>query len=355
MAPHSIAIQRDHSTPTSSGPRTFRDLVDRIALGCWPLGGAGTNLGTAMGWSNMTDLDAEEVVEQALEAGVRRFDTADAYGLGRSELRLGRALAGRQRDSFEITSKVGYLQPSDRSELWIEVNLRAALEATLQRLNTNYVDTYYLHHNSLSPRQLDSAAEALSQFRSEGLIRRIGIRGPHTYSLDRATGTPGDKTPQFEAARAALDPGVMSVRANLLSPLQTPLSLYNVARNQGLDVDVYKPLAQGLLTDKFIDGFPAFGEGDHRSKKAWFRASTHGVLRALWEEIRELCPSSMLSVGLSWVHHYFPEANLIVGTQNARHLLQWLQTPVIEFTAEELRGLGEAAERFRENAPSYMI
>lgn len=355
MLPTSIETQREQSTPTMSGARTFHDLVDNIVLGCWPLGGPGINLGTPMGWSNITDLDSEDVVEQALEAGVRRFDTADAYGLGRSELRLGRALARHKRDSFEITSKVGYLQPSDRSELWTAANLRAALEQTLQRLDTYYLDTYYLHHNSLSPRQLVSAAEALSQFRSEGLIRRIGIRGPHRYSLDRTLGTPTDKEAQFEAARAALGPGVLSVRANLLSPLETPLNVYNVARNQGLDVDIYKPLAQGLLTDKFIEGFPAFGDGDHRAKKAWFQASTHRVLRALWEEIRDLCPYSMLAVGLSWVHHYFPEANLIVGTQNARHLTQWLQTPVIQFTAEQLRGLDGAAERFRENAPRYMI
>lgn len=158
----------------------------------------------------LDDATARAVLEEAWLRGVRLFDTAPHYGLGLSERRLGDFLAGRPRDEFEVSTKVGrrlvpvadpdgspddegFVVPADLRREWdfTESGIRQTLADSLGRLRLAHVDTVYLH----DPERWD-LAEALAQglpalrrLREEGLVRRIGVGSMDLAALTAAAAT----------------------------------------------------------------------------------------------------------------------------------------------------------------------
>ncbi|WP_181871666.1 aldo/keto reductase [Sphaerisporangium album] len=132
---------------------------------------------------------------------------------------------------------------------------------------TDRLDVYFLHHSNFGDgdRWLGPAVEAMRGFQGEGLIGAIGMRGPHRFALDRlavAPGQRGDKTARFRAVFEAVDPDVLAVRDNLLSPAASSQGIFAFAEQHNVGVLINKPLAQGLLTGTYDPaGMPAFGEG----------------------------------------------------------------------------------------------
>jgi len=153
----------------------------RLGLGCAPIG----NL-----FSAVTDEDAAATVDASWAAGIRLFDTAPLYGNGLSELRLGRALAGRARDEYVLSTKVGrLLRPSATSEgsIFVDVPAREAVFAygaddvrrsigeSLERLGVDRIDVVHVHDpDDHEAEALDGAFPALVQLRDEGVIGAVG-------------------------------------------------------------------------------------------------------------------------------------------------------------------------------------
>lgn len=152
-----------------------------------------------MGWGPVDDCVALTGLERAHQLGVSLFDTADVYGHGRSERLLGRLVEQVPRDSVVLSSKVGYFVGT-ASHGYHPRHMRHQLEQTLENLRTDYVDIYFFHHAEFGPGDihLESAIEAMQRFRAEGLIRTVGMRGPHRFALDRlADGPRADKDARF--------------------------------------------------------------------------------------------------------------------------------------------------------------
>jgi D-threo-aldose 1-dehydrogenase len=161
--------------------------VPRFGLGCAPMG----NL-----FRPRTDEECHATLEAAWAGGVRRFDTAPHYGLGLSELRLGRFLATRPRDELVLSTKVGRLvrgnpdwdgssaddqgfavPASSRRLLDYSVDgVRRSLEESLDRLGLDRVDILYVHDPELSgdARAVETAMAGLARLREEGLVGAIG-------------------------------------------------------------------------------------------------------------------------------------------------------------------------------------
>ncbi|MBM9509434.1 aldo/keto reductase [Actinacidiphila acididurans] len=159
--------------------------LPRLGLGCAPL----ANLYRAV-----TDEEAEATVAAAFDTGATYFDTAPHYGLGLSEERLGRALAGRDRASYTLSTKVGRrlrdLAPGEavdgqgftdtpaRAREWdfTADGIRATLEGSLERLGVDAVDIVYLHDvEDHLPEVYDSGFPALAALRDEGMVKAIGF------------------------------------------------------------------------------------------------------------------------------------------------------------------------------------
>ena len=123
--------------------------VSALGLGCWAIGGPFTNVdGVPVGWGDVDDNESIRAIHRALDLGLNFFDTADVYGAGHSEETLGKALAGR-RDEVVIATKFGNVFNSETRRMAGEDGspeyTRKALEASLRRLNTDYVDLYQFH------------------------------------------------------------------------------------------------------------------------------------------------------------------------------------------------------------------
>jgi len=267
--------------------------VTGIGIGCWAIGGEDFNLGLPMGWSGTHDARSLQGLETAYELGANLFDTADVYGHGRSERLIGRLVSQVSRDTIVLTSKVGYFAGTARHGYEPGHMLRQ-LEQTLDNLSTSYLDIYFLHHSNFGDgdEYLSGAVEAMQEFKRQGMIGAIGMRGPHRFALDRLKQAPslrGDKVERFRALFTEISPEVLAIRDNLLTPAHRSAGLFAFADKESCAVLINKPLSQGLLTGKHVwQNPPKYGPGDHRLRKRWFQAESLRILEEGLQRVREI-------------------------------------------------------------------
>jgi len=203
--------------------------------------GLGTN---NFGWR----LDEERgvaVVHAAVDAGVTFFDTAEMYGDGASERFLGRALAGR-REEVVIATKFGWERETDPPG-GSAANVRRAIEGSLERLGTDYVDLYQYHRpDGVTP--LEETLGALEELVEAGKVRHIGSSNFSAAEV-RAAG---------EVAREqGVSAFVSAQNRYSLVDRDAETELVPALEELGLGLIPYYPLANGLLTGKYRRGEPA--------------------------------------------------------------------------------------------------
>ncbi|MGQ9682887.1 MAG: aldo/keto reductase [Anaerolineae bacterium] len=266
--------------------------VSVISLGCWALAGDAV-------WGPQDERDAAAAIHAALDCGINLFDTTEAYGEGRSEELLGRALAGR-RQQVLIGTKVlpNHQRPQD---------LRAACEASLRRLQTDYVDIYYLHWPNWDL-PIAETLGALQRLQQEGKVRVVGVSNYGRRDL----------TDLLAAGRAEVDQLCYSLLWRAIEDEIIPCCL-----EHGVGIACYSPLAQGLLTGKFAsaDEVP-----DGRARTRHFRGTRpqarHGETGAEAEtfaaitRIRTLCEEAgvpMAQAAVAWLLAQPGVATVIAG------------------------------------------
>lgn len=227
---------RATSAPLENRPLGHSDIyVSALGLGC-----AGFGRKTARG-GGLNLAGAREVVEAAMDAGVTLFDTADIYGDGDSEELLGHLLKERRKDVI-ISTKWGGAPPSRPDVKWgSAAYVREALEASLRRLQTNYIDLYHAHSYP-GDMPIDEVVGTLAALKREGKIRAFGLSNVSAPQLEAA-----DK-----AARAQKAPRCASVQNyyNLLATNDEQDVLPACAR-LGVSYLAYTPLAYGILTGRY--------------------------------------------------------------------------------------------------------
>lgn len=231
--------------------------TSEIAFGTWALGSD---------WWGETD-DADVLIGRALEIGITFFDTGDAYGQGLNEEIVGQALARADRGSIQISTKFGYELESDRRvhtegerrQNWSPGHARHALEASLRRLRTDYVDLYQLHNPRMDAIERDDLFAELQALREDGKIREYGV------ALGPAIGWREEGLVAMERHR----PAALQTVYNLLE--QEPGSAFlEMADATGTGVMARVPTSSGLLEDKYTLE-TTFSGNDHRRhrKRAW--------------------------------------------------------------------------------------
>jgi aryl-alcohol dehydrogenase-like predicted oxidoreductase len=207
--------------------------VSAVGLGCNNFGG------------RIDEAATRAVVDAALDVGITYFDTAEAYGDGRSEELLGAALGDRRQEAV-IATKWGHtssLEPGERGG--DPVRIRARLERSLERLGTDYVDQYQMHRPDPET-PIEETLGGLADLRAEGLIREIGCT--------HFTAT------QLEAAHAAAEsaglepfPSVQNHYSVLTRDPETD-GVFDTCERLGIAFVPYFPLESGLLTGKYRRG-----------------------------------------------------------------------------------------------------
>jgi len=220
--------------------------VSEIGFGAWAIGS--NQFGNSYGTTK--DSESIQAIHKAIDLGCNFIDTADIYGHGHSEELIGKAIAGKRQNLF-IATKVGgdfYHNPARLN--FDPVYIRYALENSLKRLNTDYIDLYQFHNPPLHLIQDGSIFDVLYKLKHEGFIRAIGL------SI-------------FEPTE-----GIEAIRNDLIDSIQVVYNIFNrlaakelfpLARNKNIGIIAREPLNNGILTGKFF-GDEIFEEGDIRSK-----------------------------------------------------------------------------------------
>lgn len=234
--------------------------VSPLGMGCWAIGGPWRFNGSEAGWSQVDDAESLRAIRRALDLGVNFFDTAANYGAGHSERLLGQAFKGC-RDQVVIATKFGYRVDEAAKEVehynenWehsdVAAHLRADLEASLRRLNTDYVDVYQLHVGGLAVDRALEARDVLDTLVQAGKVRTYG------WSTDRT-----------EAVRAFATSPNCGVVQQQLSVLDGNLDLLALCEATNLASINRGPLGMGLLTGKFSPE-SRFERDDVRHVVAW--------------------------------------------------------------------------------------
>jgi aryl-alcohol dehydrogenase-like predicted oxidoreductase len=335
--------------------------VHPVGVGGWPLGGPDHNLDMPTGWSTATDPDRLVAgLEQAFSLGANLIDTADVYGHGRSERLIGSVLRHLDRKRVVVCGKLGYFTGT-AAHGYDPLHMRHQLEQSLANLQTDHLDVLAFHHHEFgdTDRHLEPALEAMDGFRRQGLIRAVGLRGPHRYAPQRRDGTgPADKHSRFTRLAERIRPDVLAVRWNLLTPAPPGGGIFAYAADRDIPVLLTKPLAQGLLTGKHRPGSPpVFGPGDHRSRKAWFTAGPLGVLDAGLDKLRVrfgVGRADLVRVALRCALQSAAPARAVAlaGFTSARQAGEIWADPGVPLTGEEVAWCREVMDRVREDLDS---
>ena len=156
--------------------------VSAMGLGCWAIGGPWDWLEAdgskgPVGWGQVDDAESTRAIHYALEAGINFFDTAANYGCGHSERILSQAIAGR-RDQVILATKFGYVVDEEKRIVSETENvisrIRQECEASLRRLQTDYIDLYQFHKGNYDPEKAAEILEVLEALVGEGKIRWYG-------------------------------------------------------------------------------------------------------------------------------------------------------------------------------------
>jgi methylglyoxal reductase len=204
-------------------------------------------------------------------------------------------------------------------------HMRRQLEQSLDNLHTDHLDIYALHHPNFgtSDRWLQPTIDAMLTFRDKGLIRAIGMRGPHRFALDRISTPPdrrGDKITRFWALFDEVKPDVLAVRDNLLTPSRRSEGVFSFADEHNAGILISKPLGQGLLTGTYrADVQRAFSAGDHRIRKRWFQPDAIEIISAGLDRVRAIVgprTEDLIRIALWGCLDRSPNAVVLAGFTN---------------------------------------
>jgi len=303
-----------------------------IAFGTWALGSD---------WWGQTD-DPARLIGRALELGVTFFDTGDAYGQGLNEEIVGKALAGADRDSIQISTKFGYELDSERRrhaegerpQNWSPQHTRLSLEASLRRLDTDHVDLYQLHNPRMDGVEADDLFATLEDLRAEGKVRHYGV------ALGPAIGW------RDEGLTALRSRGVSSVQTvyNLLEQ-QPGKDLMDAASESGAGIMARVPTSSGLLEDKYTPE-TTFSGNDHRRhrKREWLIEGLQKVERLRFLVIEG--ERTMTQAALKFVLAQPGMACVVPTVTSLAELEEFAgTTQAPDLTAEELAQVQELYER----------
>lgn len=211
--------------------------VSEIGFGGWAIGGQTVVAGTPIGWGRTNDEESLAAIRRARDLGVTFFDTSDSYGFGRSESLLGIVLS-RRRPDVVIATKAGVVRDADGrlGKDFSRAHISHAVDGSLKRLRTDYIDLYQLHNPTLAELQRDDIHEAMDRLQEVGKIRYWGV----------SITTPEEGIEIIKHGWGY----TLQVLYNILN--QAPAKeLFPLAKEKGYGIIARVPLASGLLSGKY--------------------------------------------------------------------------------------------------------
>ena len=304
--------------------------ISRLILGCGNFGG----IGSAPAFYGMgeTEPQAHALLDRAWDAGVNVFDTADAYGGGRSETFIGNWLHAKGsavRDRAVVSSKVfNPVGPGPNQRGLSRVHILRQIDASLRRLRTEWLDLYLIHEVDPGT-PMDETLGALNDLVRAGKVRYIGASN-------------------IEAWRTALARGTSAIRGwSRFDWVQNSFSLLDRSAeremlpfcgHEGVGFTAFSPLAGGWLTGKYRQGSP-YPEGSRMTLRPepYLHLPGDRVFEGLvkLENAARARGTTLSALALAWVLHHPQVTAAIVGPRSVAHFDQALAALDVTMTADE--------------------
>jgi aryl-alcohol dehydrogenase-like predicted oxidoreductase len=300
--------------------------VSTLGLGC---------MGMSEFYGRGDEGEAISTIHRALDLGVTFLDTADMYGPFTNEQLVGKAIADR-RDQVQLATKFGNERKPDGTRVGINGRpeyVRAACDASLQRLGVDHIDLYYQHRVDRTV-PIEETVGAMAELVEAGKVRHLGLSEASAANIRKAHGT------------------------HPITALQTEYSLFTrdledeilpTIRELGIGLVPYSPLGRGILTGA-ITSEQSLDETDSR-RSGYFPRLSGDALQAnlrLVDQVRAIADEKGCTPGqlaLAWVLAQGDDVVPIPGTKRVKYLEENVGAADVTLTADDLDRLGQAVPR----------
>ncbi len=275
--------------------------VPRLCIGGCPFGG--------YGWGDFSNEDFTEAIEYALDIGLNFFDTADVYGLGDSERLLGECFKNR-RDKVIISTKFGVVFHYGSTGYNNNPQfIKRAIEGSLKRLQTDYVDLYQIHYRD-NETPLGDVVEALNSLKEEGKIRYFGLSNIHEDNIDEI--------------KPFINTFVSFQNEFSLACRKNEEDMHFFANEYSMTPFTWGSLGQGILTGKY-DKNVTFGANDRRKRKEYVNFHGEKLLHNLQivDEMRKISKEinkPISAIAIRFILDYLKGSVVLVGVKNKKQL-----------------------------------
>jgi aryl-alcohol dehydrogenase-like predicted oxidoreductase len=308
-----------------------------------PLGDSGIDvseisLGSWLTYSGGVERDATEACTRAaFDAGINFFDTANVYGVGASEEAWGEILSDFKRDSFILATKV-YFPMSDTDAGLSSEQIHKQIDASLKRLQTDYVDLYQCHRFDTGV-PIEETMEALTEVVEAGKARQIGFSEWTPEQIDHALAVEGAK--KFVSSQPQYN---MIWRA-------PEAEVFPLCKQNGISQICWSPMAQGVLSGKYKPGEAPPADSRAASDEMSFaigRYMEDDLLAAVQKlvPIAEGAGLTMPQMALAWVLRRDEVASAIVGASKPEQVHANAEASGVKLSDDVLSAIDEALDGF---------
>lgn len=286
--------------------------------------------------------DAKKIIDRFLDAGGNHIDTADVYAGGRSEEIVGQAIKAK-RDQVVLATKVRFSTGDGHNDVGLSrAHIIAGVEASLRRLNTDYIDLYYMHcWDPLTP--IEESLQAFDDLVSAGKVRYTGLSNFKAWQLMKSLGV----SDAHGWARFVAGQYQYSLVKRDIEYEFTDLCL-----SEGVGLTPWSPLGGGFLTGKYTRGDRPEDPEQFRlattpdkDEEAWVRRSTErnwAIIDAVGEVAKER-GATHSQIAIAWLRAQPAVSSVIVGVRTMEQLEDNLGAAELDLTAEELDKLDRAS------------
>ena len=306
-------------------------FVSELCLGAMTFGGVG-QMWEVIGGLDQSAVDA--IVHRALDGGINFIDTADVYSAGESEMMTGKALAGHRHDVVLATKVRGRMGKGPNQVGLSRLHIIEAVDASLKRLATDYIDLYQIHRfDPLTA--VDDTLGALDDLVRAGKVRYIGCSNLPAWYLMKALAVSREQ--RLERFRCTQS--YYSLAGRELEREMIPL-----LKDQGLGLLVWSPLAGGFLSGKFTRD-----AGDDTARRAKFdfppvdKEKGFHILDVL-TAVALARGATVPQIALAWILANDAVTSVIIGARKMAQLDDNLKSVEVTLSPDEVKALNEASK-----------
>ncbi|KAJ3286197.1 hypothetical protein HK104_009147 [Borealophlyctis nickersoniae] len=309
-------------------------LVSAIGLGC---------MGMSEFYGQTDEQESLRTLNRAIDLGCTFWDTSDAYGVGANERLLAKVLATRRAEVF-LCTKFGICREPGQPYVinGSKEYVKSACSASLQRLEVDCIDLYYLHRVDLKT-PIEETVSAMAELVKEGKVKYLGLSECSAETLRKA-----HAVHPIAAVQVEYSPWSLDIEQN---------NLLATARELGVSIVAYSPLGRGFLTGRY-KSLDDFEKDDYRRSSPRFAGDNFAKNLTLVEKFNEMAKAKGCTAGqlaLAWVLKQGEDFIPIPGTKRVKYLEENIGSAAVTVTDQDdaqireiIKSIGVSGDRYTE-------